>query len=491
MRLLKSLLSGVGLCICLGGLTARAEDANTLQIIQQLKQRIDELERKVQTLEDSASTAPTRSNAVVDATAETIARTNLPTISLGERGFSFASANSNYVLRLGAVLQLDTRTFFNDPGDRGNNGFLLRRVRPYLSGTVLRDFDFYFVPDFGTSGNGGNNGITSTPQIYDASLTYRYSRALQFTAGKFKAPVGLELLQADRDTTFNERSLASDLVPSRDLGFEMHGDLFDDTVSYAVGIFNGVGDARVSSNSNVSNDKSFAGRLFVHPLRPLALDPLKGFGFGLGGSFEDIQGTNTASLPNTTGGSNPGYATVGQQQFFAYTNGVVAAGQHWRLSPQGSYYYGPFGFLGEYVISDQKVRTAKSGPMHLDHTAWQLTASWVLTGEDANYDGGVVPRFDFNPAEGGWGAWQLAARYSELNIDGAAFPKFADPRASARSAREWALGLNWYLSRNIRADASFSHTEFNGGGQSPSSSAPAITTRRDENVLFTRLQLAF
>ena len=440
-------------------LALRADDSSA-QIIQELKQRIEQLEKKVQSLERGSvvtNTPPAIAEHTPDhnATAETTSKP-VPTIRLDDRGFSFASANSNYVLRLGAVLQLDTRTFFNDPGNPGNNGFLLRRARPILAGTVLHDFDFYFVPDFGTPNNGGNGGTTSTPQIFDAALTYRYNPALQITAGKFKSPVGLEQLQADRDITFNERALPTDLVPNRDLGFELHGDLFDGTVGYAAGIFNGVGDARLSSNSNVNNDKAFAGRLFFHPFKPWALAGLKGFGFGLGGSFEDIQGTNTASLPNTTGGTNPGYATVGQQQFFAYTNGVVATGQHWRLSPQGSYYCGPFGLLGEYAISDQKVRLRSGAPAYLNNTAWQITGSWVLTGEDANFDGGVVPRFAFNPSEGSWGAWQLAARYSQLDIDRAAFPSFADPRASARSAREFAIGLNWYLSRNVRADASFS-----------------------------------
>lgn len=500
MRLRKNYVLAAQLLVVATILSVRAEDTNTLHIIKQMQQRIDELEKKVQALEHGGSPSTNvpaspplahRPEAETSVVSGAAAKKNVPTISLGERGFSFASANSNFVLRLGAVLQLDTRTFFNDPGNPGNNGFLLRRARPIFAGTVMRDFDFYFVPDFGTSLNGGNNGTTPTPQIFDAALTYRYSSAVQFTAGKFKAPVGLEQLQADRDTAFNERSLATDLVPSRDLGFEMHGDLFGGAVGFAGGIFNGVGDARVSSNSGLSNDKSFAGRLFFQPFKPLSLDALKGFGFGVGGSFDEIQSTNTASLAATTGGANPGYATVGQQQFFAYTNGVVATGQHWRLSPQGFYYNGPFGFLGEYVVSDQKVRLGDGAPRYLDHRAWEVTASWVLTGEDVRYDGGVVPRFAFDPHEGCWGAWQIAARYSELDIDRAAFPTFADPRASAHSAREVAIGLNWYLSRNLRANASLSHTEFSGGGLSASTSAPAIVTRHDENVLFTRLQLAF
>jgi len=202
-------------------------------------------------------------------------------------------------------------------------------------------------------------------------------------------------------------------------------------------------------------------------------------------------------LPTTTGGSLPGYATVGQQQFFAYnpTNGatVFADGEHWRLSPQGYYFWGPFGLLGEYVISNQKV--SRTGPgrqpsARLEHTGWQVVGSWLLTGEDATFTS-VVPRNSFDPRVGKWGAWQLVARFSELDIDPAAFPLFSDPLSSARRAQEWSAGVNWYLNRNVKVALSYSQTTFQGGGSASGSSAPAIVTRKPERVLFTRVQLAF
>jgi len=102
----------------------------------------------------------------------------------------------------------------------------------------------------------------------------------------------------------------------------------------------------------------------------------------------------------------------------------------------------------------------------------------------------VVPRHPFNPVNGNWGAWQLVARYSQLDVDPATFPLFSDSQTSARRAHEWSAGLNWYLNRNIKVSTSFSRTTFDGGG-GQGSSAPAIVTRQAENVLFTRVQLAF
>lgn len=505
------LVATLVLAFLVGATTSlQAEETNAVELIKQLQRRIDDLEQKVHALEAAKTNLPPSSglatpssdvgrnqNPVAQAgAADTGARTQakeqaLPKITIGDQGFSFASGNGNFGIQLKGVLQVDSRTFLNDAGVVGNDGILLRRARPILQGTVFRDFDFLFVPDFGGS----------TAQIFDAYLNYRYSPELQLQAGRFKSPVGLESLQSDIYTSFNERALPTDLVPGRDLGFELHGDLFGGVASYAAGVFNGVGDARNTGNADFEDGKAFEARVFFQPFRRTSWRPLQAFGFGLGGSYETVQTTNATALPGTTGGTLPGFATIGQQQFFAYnpvavggkTPVVLASGEHWRLAPQGYYYFGPFSLLGEYVISDQKVTRTAVAPFlsrRLQNTAWEITGGWVLTGEDATYGNGIVPRRAFNPRQGDWGAVQLVARYSELDIDPAAFPLFADKATSARSAQEWSVGLNWYLNRNFRINGSFSHTEFDGAG-TRSSTAPGIISLKDENVIFTRMQLSF
>jgi phosphate-selective porin OprO/OprP len=398
-----------------------------------------------------------------------------PKISLGANGFSFGSADSNFVAQLHGVLQFDSRSFFQDGGANGNDGFLLRRARPIFSGTVFHDFDFNFTPDFGGS----------TVQIVDAYLNYRFNPELQLEAGKFKSPIGLEHLVADRDLLFNERSLATDLVPNRDLGLALHGDLFGGVASYALGLFNGAPDYNgTTTNQSFQDDKAFAGRWFFQPWKNSDLGGLRGLGFGIGGSY---QANHPAT--NTVTGLTPGYTTDGQQKFFTYASGVNASGAAWRVSPQAYYYYGPFGLLGEYVISDQQVRKAANS-VDLANTAWEISGSWVLTGEDASYNG-VTPLHPFSPHNNQWGAWQLVARYAALDVDGKAFTAdggnyFANSAASASGANAWSLGVNWYLNKNLRADLSFAHTEFDGYKGSA-----AGVGKQPENVLFSRLQLAF
>ena len=460
--------------------------------IKALKQEVDALVQKVNSLEgQQQKSAPEQESAQVQALdqkvrilerhrendqddAAALAKTQ-PKISLDQNGFSFASANGNFVGTLHGLLQFDDRTFFADHGKiNGNDSFLLRRARPIFTGTVFHDFDFNLTPDFGGS----------TVQIQDAYLNYHYNPALQLQAGKFKSPVGLEQLQSDPFVAFNERSLATDLTPNRDLGVELHGDLFGGILSYAAGIFDGASDNNGTTfNSDTDDGKAFAGRLFAQPWKTSNINALKGLGVGVGGSYEFASHASVNGL-------NSSFVTDGQQKFFTYGNTVVADGTRWRISPQGYYYYGPLGLMAEYVVANQRLSggtvTGAATPVDLQNTAWEITGGWVLTGEDAGYNG-VTPAHPFNLHDGGWGAWQVVARYADLNVDNKAFADgFANPLTSASDARAWAVGLNWYLNRNIRVNASFSHTSFTGGH-----GAAATVTAYPENVLFTRIQLAF
>ncbi len=481
--------------------------------VQKLLGRIGELEGKVGALESgrvlpeiavSPKDGPTaneldqkirvlaRNNELAAEAAEAQAAARAketPRITAGASGFAISSADTNFVFKLRGIVQLDSRSFFNDnPYLQGNDGFYLRRARPIIEGTVFRDFDFNLTPDFG-----GN-----TVQIYDAWMNYRYQPELQLKAGKFKGPVGFENLQSDATLPFNERSLVSDFVPSRNLGIQLWGDLAGGALSYAAGIFNGSGDGRVASNSDFGDDKEVAGRLSFLPFKNSDLAAVQGLGFGAGGSYSQVS-SNTAGLPSTTGGTLPGYVTSALQQFFAYNPAVgtvYADGVHWRISPYVTYTKGPFGLLGEYIVSQQAVVNSLTGARaSLVDSAWQASVQWVLTGEDASFTG-INPKAPFDPRAGKWGAWQFVARFAQAGLDPDTFPVYSDPSLSAESAKSWAVGLNWWLNKNVRVLTSYSRTWFDGGGNvnpavSRTQVPPATVTHQDESVFMTRLQLAF
>ncbi|MCC7375546.1 MAG: hypothetical protein IT581_12895 [Verrucomicrobiales bacterium] len=411
-------------------------------------------------------------------------------LSVGPEGFELQSGDTNFVLRLRGLLQVDSRTFLNDsPFADGNNGFVLRRARPILEGTVFRDFDFRMAPDF----------APSTPQLFDAHLNYRLRPEVQLRAGKIKPPIGLEQLQSDAYGLFNERSLATQLVPVRSVGAQLWGQIDAGSITYAVGGFGSNGDARNAPHLSISDDSEFAGRVFAEPWRKSGLPLLQGLGVGLGGSFSQIR-SNAAALPSTLGGDHPGYLTTGAQQFFAYNPAagqVVADGTHWRLAPQVSWRFGSFGLMGEYLVTEQGVLNATTlRSAQLQHHAWQCSAQWVLTGEPASFDV-VQPRHSFNWSEHGWGAWQLVGRLGQMRLDPESFQGFSNPDTSAHTATAWSVGINWWLNRNVRLLLSYSQTGFDGAGGTPNPSdpatfnPPATTTQQDERVLMTRMQLAF
>ena len=97
----------------------------------------------------------------------------------------------------------------------------------------------------------------------------------------------------------------------------------------------------------------------------------------------------------------------------------------------------------------------------------------------------MTPKNSFDWAAGTWGALELVARYSELNIDDDAFTAgLLSLASSAKNAQDVGVGVNWYLNRNVKLQVNYDQTSFDGG-------APAGADRKDEKVLFTRVQLAY
>lgn len=363
--------------------------------------------------------------------------------------------------------------FVNVPQTSGISSFVARRVRPTLEGTLFDRFGFRIMPDFGSG----------AVVLQDAYTDVRFWPQLKLRGGKFKEPVGLERLQSANNLLFVERALPTNLVPNRDLGFQLFGDLWDGTLSYALGVFNGVTDGGSADTDN-NDAKDFAGRVFAQPFLKTEIAPLKGLGIGVSGTYGKQVGSATS--PNL-----PSYKTNGQLTFFRYLNTAasgatpanitIANGEVFRLSPQTYYRWGPFGLLGEYVLSSQRVVNGGS-TAKLKNQAWQTATSYVLTGEKASYQG-VKPKNPFNPKEGKWGAVELAARYHELRVDHDTFPNFASVTQSAHRARAFGGGINWYLNDNVKLVADYEQTLFNGGA--------TTGNRPTEKVVESRLEVAF
>ena len=157
-------------------------------------------------------------------------------------------------------IQGDDRLFFDSPSGEAYDKFLFRRIRANFEGTVFHVLDFRFMPDFGQ-----NNS-----QIQDAYIELNVLRAAKPRVGKFKTPIGLEVLKSDRDLVFAERSMASDLVPLRELGAQIAGSILSDTATYAVGYFYGTTDGSNGAFAPWRNSKEGVMRIFAWPFAKVA-----------------------------------------------------------------------------------------------------------------------------------------------------------------------------------------------------------------------------
>jgi phosphate-selective porin OprO and OprP len=424
-----------------------------------LEAQVNELDQQIRILQRLRELA-------ADSAAAAAKEKVTPTASAKD-GFSLKSADGKYLLRFRGYFQSDGRLFPGTELTGGIDNLLIRRARPIVEATVGRYFDFRLMPDFGGT----------TPAIFDAYWDGKFAPQFTVRAGKFKPPLGLERLQSATDISFAERGLPTNLVPSRDIGLQLAGDFSEGVFAYQLGIFNGVPDL-ANGGDDLSNAKDFAARVFVQPFKR---GSLQGLGFGLAGSTGFERGS-----PAATG--LPTYRTPGQQSLFRYTsstttpaNNVFANGERTRLSPQGYFYTGALGLLGEYVVSRNEVTQAGLSAK-LEHAAWQAIGSFFLTGEKAGFRS-PTPKRPFDLKEGGFGALELVGRYGELSLDPAAFPVYASASSSAQKAKAWGVGVNWHFTRAVKFAVNYEHTTFTGGA--------AAGDREPENAVITRFQTSF
>ena len=475
--------------------------------VAKLKTKVNVLERKLEVQEE----------------VNTAAFKKLPIFDGGENGFKITSSNKEHQLRIGTSIQTDYRNFLGDnppawiPGSPGWYGgvgpdsIFLRQARIILEGYVFNDIYFKLMPDF------AQNSTTSN-LIPDAFVDFAYQPKASLLVGKYKPSIGLERLQGDANTVFLERAFPTNLAPNRDMGLQLHGAFAKpgyntekapgpidskNFFTYQVGITNGTGDsgniamngALPNTANQFANNKEFDGRIFAQPFQHSGYDWLEGFGIGVSGSF-----------------SNPDHLTLtaqktplGQSTFVDYTqvNGqtrgtITSNGNANRIYPQAYWYKGPFGLMGEYVASTQTLNATSNsrGNNNLTqtNTASHVQFSYVVTGEDNQFEG-VKPIRKFDPGKGTWGALQLAARWSQLNVDNDSF-KLLDPTKSASEATEFTVGANWFLNKYSLIRFDYENVWFTGGAGTPGATRNGVTSynianRPSEQVLALRFQLAF
>ena len=101
---------------------------------------------------------------------------------------------------------------------------------------------------------------------------------------------------------------------------------------------------------------------------------------------------------------------------------------------------GPFSLQGEAL----QATVSREGRPDFTGNGEYAMASWVLTGESRAYNAGSVA--NVKPAHG-YGAVELLARYSRLDLD--------DADVLGGRQHDWTLGANWYLTSHFKFQANY------------------------------------
>ena len=349
------------------------------------------------------------------------------------------------------------------PGiDAPAGSFYIRRARLRTEGSLHNFVDYRIQL----------NCKKDVIEFEDVFIAVTLPYELKFYAGRFKLPLGLEYLQSQSMNKFYEVSLASDLIPRRDVGGMVRLNLMHHSTEIEVGVFNGAMDGQ-SEITDVNNDKEIAARIFSLPFSGEKFSSLKNFGIGVAATFGKEYGVatnNRLAKMQTTSGIT----------FFTYNSLAEASGDRWRVIPQLYYYYNRFGFMGEYAISQQQIEKQPSVSTFTNR-GWMATLSFFLTNDESNYTW-IKPKDPITEKWSGLGAWELVARVHQLSMDKHIFPEFAGTSTNATEATAYGAGINWYLNDNVRFNLYYEITLFKFLiAQAPFANDKVIATRMQIN----------
>lgn len=335
-----------------------------------------------------------------------------------EGGLTIESADEAFAFALGGNLWIDGAAYDEDKTALGN-GLELRRGRVKLEGRLFHDWGFQAEYDF--AGNAA--------EVKDAYLAYAGLDDLTIKLGQFKVPFSLEEQTSGSKLTFMERALPVDaLSPGRKLGLGLMSG--GKTWSTAAGVFaNAIGD---DADDDGDSGWSAATRATYAPIdRDAQL-------LHLGASLEYAPTNADDAVRYRT---RPETHVTDQRLVDTDDLEQVTETLSWSL--EGAGMVGPLSLQGEYL----QVRADRRATLpRLELDGWYVSASWLLTGEQRRYDA-KQGRFEGVEPQGPYGAWELALRYSHIDLND------ADVRGGEE--QNLTLGLNWYLAENLRFMANY------------------------------------
>lgn len=389
--------------------------------------RIKKLEQQVNILVQRLETQQVSLNEQKQAIEETTKKTDGAVIAkTNGHSLKFESADGNFVAQVGGRLQADAAFYDGDiPSGEGTD---FRRIFLDLRGQVYKDWAYRFQYDFARP-----NGNTSTRGIRDAYIKYTGLDAGNITVGQFKSPFGLEHLTSSLHSTFLERGLNHVFTPDRRIGvgFDTKGDNW----TFAVAGLGGTAEDENNAGDDQDEGWNLISRVTATPFK----------------SQKGLIHVGLAARQNWASDTDSSVRFRERPEVRVDGSRLIDTGSISDVDEQRSYglelagVYGPFSVQAEYIQTELERDQADD----LDFDGWYAYASYFLTGESRTYKDGVFDRTKPKSpvGKGGFGAWEVAARYSTADL--------SDQSIIGGELDNATLGLNWYATDNVRFAANY------------------------------------
>ena len=479
-----------------------------------LAARLDVLEKRNEELEDRVADLKAQVAASEQAIREEQRATTV-TMNNGRPGIGTSDGKTTLAFR--GVFQLDAAHYDQrapgplatdfrrgSVGDAGeadrardlNDGANFRRARLGLEGKAFGDWNYAFLYDFGGS------GIEEPGKVIAAWVEYAGFGPLHIRLGAFAPEGGLEESTSSNNTLFLERAASSELIRAsaggdgrKAIALIGSGERWNVSAALTGGL---------TTTQTFDQQSAFVGRA--------AFIPVKGLDY-----LVHVGANVTAILhPAATG---PDVAPAGAVTPLRLRDRPEARVDITRLVDTGNIDSNGMRALGLELAAQLRAMSVQGEYFHIDvqrrasalsdptFAGWYLQGAWSLTGEPRRYNIATAsfdpPRADknFNLKTGDPGVWELAARYSDLDLNYHAGATGSAPAADAiRGGQQKivTLGLNWYPNPTVRFQADYQRVDvdrlspggaaFGAGALTP----PAgVQIGQDLSIWSLRTQYAF
>ncbi|TAJ70946.1 MAG: porin [Phenylobacterium sp.] len=473
---MNKLLRTSALAVLLASTSAHAMAQTTDERIAALEARIAALTGELSDLKAETKKANQDINKKLAATA---------TLSNARPTITSADGANRFAIR--AVAQFDAAAYDrrNDVpnGADFNSGSNFRRARLGIEGTVAKDWNYNLTGEFG--GSGSEAAQLNAAYVEYAGWKPAEGVAARLRIGAWATPTGLEDATSNTEGLFLERAAVAEMV--RNLaggdGRSGVGVLANGQRWTATAVFTG---ALVGGTGEFDEQTGYLARLAFAPVHG------EDYAIHVGGNIQVVlsvadTGAGAAKVTQVRLRERPELRVDGTR--LVDTNALNADGVTAYGLELGANYRN-FQISAEAFQVDVD-RTTGFNPRF---GGWYVQGAWTITGEQHAWSSatggfkGIKPANNFSPADGTWGAWEIAGRYSVLDLDDhAGNAGVATPAGGVRGGEQTiaTVGLNWYPNAVYRFQAQYQHVNIDR------LSATGVQVGEDVDIVSLRSQFAF